>query len=275
MFLDQPFPYRTSFGIHTIVGLTIGISLSFILIVLGPFGTDTFQHELKFALLAGYGLIMFIVYLVAHGAENVIFLKDKIWNWGREITFQILFGLLAILSAYLYQEFIINQSTISLTYFISFLFYIALPIFPLLVIPAVLLRFFLVKNSNDRVNVIKGNDICEYVALKGENSTDVLIVNRTSLLFVKSVDNYVQVYYKENDQIENRILRSTLSNIGEQVDYLLQPHRSYLINPYQKFYLKGNSQKAQLSIQGTNEVIPVARSAYRQLKNKLQTIPKG
>ncbi len=278
MFLDNSFPYRTSFGIHVIVGLSIGVSLSFILLVLGPFGTDSFEHEFKFALLAGYGLIKFIVYLIAHIIENNVFLKDKIWNWGREITFQILFGLSAIFFAYLYQEYVINEHSISATYFVSFLFYIALPIFPILVIPTVLLRFALVKTSNESKEIKESprvNQPKKIIELKGENTTDVLIVDVASLLFVKSVDNYVKVFYQGESGIENRILRSTLSSMMIQADFLWQPHRSYLINPRQDFILKGNSQKAFLALKGFSETIPVARSSYRKLKLLLQFNPIG
>lgn len=280
MFLDKPFPYRTSFNVHTVIGLLIGFFLSFILIVLQPFGTDSFNHPYKNALLAGYGLIKFILYLIAHLFENQIYKKDKIWNWGREITFQILFAISAISIAYLYQEHVINQQQFSIAIFISFFFYIALPIFPIICIPTVLARYVLVSNSvktnlsNAGVNqeVVDQN---KYVELKGENNADILIVERNNLLFIQSIDNYVQVHYKEGKEFKKEILRSTLANIGVQAGFLWQPHRSYLINLTQDFKLIGNSQKAQLAIEGYVDLLPVARSSYKALKNHLLRIPKG
>ena len=117
MFLDKPFPYRTSYNIHTIAGIILGLVLGFILIVLEPFDNSSFQHPYRNALLAGYGLIVFGAYLVAHAVENIIFNKRKIWNWGKEITFQVLFGISTILLTYIYHEYIINERSFSFTIF--------------------------------------------------------------------------------------------------------------------------------------------------------------
>lgn len=279
MFLDKSFPYRKSFHIHTIIGLVLGVSLAFILIVLEPFDNRSFEHPYRNALLAGYGFVTFFTYLIGHFFENMIFNKDKVWNWGREITFQVVFGVSAILIAHLYHEYVINDRTFSFTIFLSFLFYFALPIFPLLAMPMMLLRYILAKNSNktniDTKSKDFGNIDKVYIELKGENVTDIVIIEQNNLLFVKSVDNYVQIYYHEDGIIQNRILRCTLAGILEQASFLWQPHRSYLINPKQNFVLKGNSQKASLSLSGLTERIPVARSAYSKVKIRLQSNPIG
>jgi hypothetical protein len=279
MFLDKPFPYRTSYNIHTIAGIILGLVLGFILIVLEPFDNSSFQHPYRNALLAGYGLIVFGAYLVAHSIENIIFNKRKIWNWGKEITFQVLFGISTILLTYIYHEYIINERSFSFTIFLSFLFYFALPIFPLLVLPLVLLRYVLANNSLKESSRYNAQDILEeetkYIELKGDNVSDIVIVAHESLLFVKSVDNYVQIYYQDTTGIQNRILRSTLGSILVQADFLYQPHRSYLINPKQNFELKGNSQKASLSLKGFSDEIPVSRSSYSKIKLLLQSSPVG
>lgn len=279
MFLDTPFPYRKSFHIHTIIGLVLGFSLGFILIVLEPFDNRSFEHPYRNALLAGYGFVTFMAYLIGHTFENFVFNRDKFWNWGREITFQVVFGVSAILIAHLYHEYIINERTFSFTIFLSFLFYFALPIFPLLAMPMMLLRYILSKNSNktniDTKSKDFGNIDKVYIELKGENVTDIVIVEQNNLLFVKSVDNYVQIYYHEDGIIQNRILRCTLARILEQASFLWQPHRSYLINPKQDFVLNGNSQKASLSLSGLTDRIPVARSAYSKVKIRLQSNPIG
>ncbi len=279
MFLDKSFPYRKTFHIHTIIGLVLGVSLAFILIVLEPFDNRNFQHPYRNELLAGYGFVTFITYLLGHGIENIAFKRDDVWNWGREITFQVVFGISAILIAHLYHEYVINGRTFSFTIFLSFFFSFALPIFPILAMPMMLLRYVLAKDSKE-INVkaeLKNAEKTEkaYITLKGENATDIVIIEQQCLLYVKSVDNYVQIYYQEQGVTQNRILRCTLSQILEQATFLWQPHRSYLINPKQDFVLKGNSQKASLSLPGITDSIPVARSAYSQIKIGLKANPIG
>ena len=279
MFLDSNFPFQRSYNVHTIVGLVLGATLSFILIVLEPFGTANFKHEYRNALLLGYGLLSFIMYLMAHAIEVIPYNRDKIWNWGREITFQVLFGICSIIITFIYQEYMINKQPLSLTFFLGFLFYIALPIFPLLALPTLLLRYVLIKNSLDKH--ASSNNHSEiplkqtYIEFKGESQADVVVITRTKLVYVASVENYVKIYYLEGAGVKNAIIRSTLASIKEQADFLWQPHRSYLINLSQDFVLKGNSQKSYLILDGMDMEIPVARSSYSKLKNKLQSVPKA
>jgi len=80
------------------------------------------------------------------------------------------------------------------------------------------------------------------------------------------MDNYIMVYL-DNDQAKGMMLRATLSEILEQAPFLVQPHRSYLVNPKHAFKVKGNSQKAVLISDRIEETIPIARSSYKEVKN--------
>ena len=279
MSLQKPFPYSPSFGAHIIIAILLGTTLSFILIVLEPVGISDMTGFFGDAKKAGYGITIAVGYLISHYVSNRYFLKTHQWTWGDELVFQVSSGLFGITLAYLYHDSIINEQSFSLTMYLGFLLYLALPIFPLLVTPVFLLRYFLVSStgiSNGKKEFqVEHKSGIEYLNLNGKNQKDGLIVAKNSILYAKSVENYVQLFYLGDSGVESKIFRSTLAEFVEQAGFMVQTHRSYLLNPLQPFLLKGNSQKSELIHETLGEPIPVSRSHYAKVKISLSTIPKG
>ena len=280
MVLKRRFPFNAGYGIHILIGVILGSILSFILIVLQPFGTNNFEHPLKKFLLAGYGFSLFFSYVVSHIVAVKTVKQSDRWNVGYELIFQVYSALLGFFFGYIYHDYFINQRAFSLIQFFEFMLYAALPIFPLIAFPNILLRYLFLNGNpkEEQINTSASSSKKEfekdlYVTFKGENKNELVIVEKSKLVFVKSIDNYVQLYYLTKDGLQNKIIRSTLLKILTHAPFLIQVHRSYLIQLTPEFVLKGNSQKAYLELQGYPDQISVARSSYALLKKQLQNIP--
>jgi len=146
---------------------------------------------------------------------------------------------------------------------------------PLIAIPNVLLRYNFLQETKKRENSKLINntkeEINSSIGFRGLNKDDVLIINKENLLYIKSIDNYVEIYSLFNNSIKKTIIRSTLSMIYKQsAGFLIQPHRSYLINPNQSFSLIGNSQKSTIKLIDLDITIPVARTSYKKFKKQMQ-----
>lgn len=131
-----------------------------------------------------------------------------------------------------------------------------------------MLRYLFIKNPSKKIEKKQSeeeNKVSETITFEGKNAKDKLTIFKEQLLYVKSVDNYV-IVFSTDGQKKNRMLRASLSSILEQAPHLVQPHRSYLINPKQLFRIKGNSQKATLISELVEEEIPIARTSYKTIK---------
>jgi len=67
-----------------------------------------------------------------------------------------------------------------------------------------------------------------------ENGKKSLSLKPEFFLFLKSADNYVEVYYRNGEGIKKQLLRNTLKNIEQryhQSPYVKRCHRGYLVNP--------------------------------------------
>ncbi len=269
MLLNTSFPFTTSYRVHILIGITVGSLLGFILIFLQPFNINNFDHSYKEILFMGFGLIKFVNYMGAHFVENYFYKRKKTWVWWNEVMFLILSSISGAIFGYLYLDIVFEKQPLSLFRLLLFCSYIVLPVLPLIIFPKLVLRYFFSKNSIQDSQEIIDNDqdkVIENITLVGDNHKDEFTIPREQLLYVKSVDNYVMVFYK-SDTIQRVMLRGKLSAILTQAPFLIQPHRSYLINPKHVFVIKGNSQKATLISKEIEEAIPIARTSYKTIKN--------
>ena len=89
------------------------------------------------------------------------------------------------------------------------------------------------------------------------------------ILFIKSANNYIEIYFLEEDQIEKKLLRNTLKNIELQIESyptLVRCHRTYVVNTlyFEKF--NGNCNHHEITIKGYTKPIPVSRHYYLKVK---------
>ena len=272
MFLNKPYPYNSSFKTHVLIAVILGLLLGFILLVLKPLNLtiDRLDNYGK-VLLMGFGLVKFVNYLLAHVIENYVYREIKKWTWWNEIIFLVFSTITGAILGYIYSDFVLNKQILSFRKLIIFFFYIVLPITPLLIFPKAVLRYLFSTNANKNIkatvsDAVRVQDKQENnILLEGQNSNDQLVLLEIQLIYVKSVDNYLLVYYEDNG-IQNKMLRATLNEIAKQIPFLVQPHRSYLINPKHDFKIIGNSQKAVLTSSSFKGQIPIARSSYKNIK---------
>jgi len=92
------------------------------------------------------------------------------------------------------------------------------------------------------------------------------------ILFIKSANNYVEVHYLNEDKIEKKLVRNTLTNIELQVEPysgLIRCHRTCIVNTQHIEKFNGNCNDRTLTIAGYNKQIPVSRRYYLQVKEAL------
>ncbi|MEM8894761.1 MAG: LytTR family DNA-binding domain-containing protein [Bacteroidota bacterium] len=98
------------------------------------------------------------------------------------------------------------------------------------------------------------------VTFLSENQKDQFQLKPENLLFVKSADNYVEIYYHDTKQSGKRLLRNALQKLEEEFrheNFLIRCHRSYLVNPANIDHIDNSPGKVELNVKG--EVIPVSK----------------
>lgn len=247
-----------------IIGGLLGMFLAVLIIFLEPFDTNQFQSDYKLLLLSGFGAVFALAYMVYSMAEGVVcaWLKSY-WVLWQEAVSVILFFLFSGTVVFLYNCYVINGAVYTVSGHVWYLTHI---VAPMMLIVSPLLVYLRQKLGEKVVPVAP-----DAIILHGLNKHEELHLKKSDVLFVKSVENYVEIVFLDSEGNKKaKTFRQTLSNVHAQISYLEKPHRSYLVNLDNVESIHGNSQKAELLLKKTEGKIPISKSFYKNIKSKLE-----
>jgi len=205
---------------HFLIAFAIAIWLSIFLILIAPFDIAELPIKVRLEILPMYGLISFVGYVVLIPFQNWAYKKMRKQSIFFEILIIVLFNIIVLLGSYWYYKSSIVNGNYS---FMKFTFEVYYPIFFILLPIIIFARWFI--NRKVVLQEVKK------IILTGDNKLDILQIKEEDLICVSSADNYVEVAYLINNELNKKLLRTTLKNIETQLPQLLKVHRSHLINP--------------------------------------------
>lgn len=264
----------------------IGAGIFAVLAVFQPFGTYIFEHELKYLILAGYGLLVPLTAFVLRESASLFwtdFFALGRWTFRRELIFSGIFLLISVVLSYVYQRLAIG-GRFSLIGFLSFVSYaVATAILPMGFFVA--WRFFDLKNRlltrefTEKMAQMPASPGEELVLLQGENKHEKHTLVRAEMLFLRAADNYVEIFLLKNGQTQRLMLRGALSNIFLQLEKageFRQVHRSFVVNFDHTIRLEGKSPTYFLVFEQAPDAgeVPVSRSAVADIRIRLAAKPR-
>jgi adenylate cyclase len=97
-----------------------------------------------------------------------------------------------------------------------------------------------------------------------------LKLNVDDILYIAAEDNYSRVVWTDGTKRREKVLRSTLKQMEEQLTGMdmLRCHRSYLVN-CSRYALEGDSRGYKLSSGADPEILPVSRAYSRKIIERL------
>jgi hypothetical protein len=110
------------------------------------------------------------------------------------------------------------------------------------------------------------------ITIKAENEKDNLTILHTTFLAATSADNYVKIFYQENEKLKTTIIRSTLKRVEENTaafPQFFRCHRTAIVNMSLVHAVNGSAQGYRLQLPYLQEEIPVSRNLNQLVKEKL------
>lgn len=114
-----------------------------------------------------------------------------------------------------------------------------------------------------------------HITVQAENEKDNLTILYTSFLAATSADNYVKVFYQENEKLKTTIIRSTLKRVEESTasfPQFFRCHRTAIVNMSLVQSVNGSAQGYRLQLPLLQEEIPVSRNLNQVVKDKLAAL---
>jgi hypothetical protein len=204
---------------HLLIGIFISIWLFIFAFFIRPFDDGTISFKMWLLISVGFSLIAFLCYGLLAIIQKSIYQKVSKWNIGFEIVSLIFFQLLFSISTYIYYKSpFLNGGYDFFEFLRIIIFKSALISTPIIV----LARIYSVK-------LIPTKD--ENIIIRGENKLDILKIRKQDLVCVSNSQNYVEIFFIDGSQLKTKLIRSTLKKVQHDFDFLVQVHRSHLINP--------------------------------------------
>lgn len=273
--LNQPI-VKSKFKKEIYFSIFIGLSVFIILLVFQPFGTNNFNDDNKVFILFGYGIIISLGYIIFAFIFPLIFKRfyhnnnNNNWTIGNELLHYVFVFFLIIVLTYFYRNIIFNVTFSFERLFRYTLVALSTGIIPLSFV--LLLKyypFFIERPKQINTTINSKNTL---IHILGGNKKEELSFNIEELLFIKSLENYVEIYLFNKQKIQKNILRSTLTKIKSQIhcESVIQVHRSYIVNLKNTTEIIGKSPNYKLKLYHSDFEIPISRTKIKFIREKVQ-----
>lgn len=278
-FLKSPYPFEYSVrkSIWIIAGASLFVTL--FLFLFKPFelhlieGVRLFNICLYFGLSTGTVLAVFYFLIIPLFPG---FFNEESWTILRHILWvSTLFMCISLANALL--MYVIEQRSFTWTTFLTSFWQVTAlgVIISALIVPLDYLRHYKA-NQKEAEQVPKLSDsqstYNNIFKFESENQKEQLRLSSDELLYLTSADNYVEVVFSEGLEVSKKLLRGTLARAEEQIHdpNIIRCHRSYIVNLHKVISVSGNAQGFQLTLRGTDRIIPVSTTYKKEVMRLLK-----
>ncbi len=281
--LRQPYPFEKRWPQTFLSALWASLFVTFFLFFFKPFGTQirAGKEWIYLGYCALFGWVTAVMTIVVNGFcifLPAVFDEEK-WRIWKEILFNLFFiaciGFGNLLLAHFTWNVPLNGKMFLAWQGLTF----AVGIFP------TLFGAFLGQMKLNRKYVAEAAllsrqvhppvvDSHQTVTLSGDNQNELIRLDAGQIAWLSAADNYVQVFYFENDVLKNRMLRATLKKMEDALAHCPQffrCHRTYIVNLEKVREVSGNAQGYRLLLKGADASIPVSRNLNDLIQTKLSS----
>jgi hypothetical protein len=107
------------------------------------------------------------------------------------------------------------------------------------------------------------------VMFESEYQQENLELDVHSLRLIKSANNYIEIFWVENEKLQHKLIRCSLKKAEEIVkeySFMFKCHRTSIINVKFIDEVEGNSQGVKVHLEDLEFSVPVSRNYINQLK---------
>ena len=279
--LNNPSP---KYDLKEHLKLFFGISLGIFLFVLffQPFGNVRPDIDEKLLYNAGMGGITFLmmwIFRIVIPYTFRGFSSFEKWNIHSET---LVYGLIIVFNSLAYVFYIRYVGPLRMSMFL--IFKIALVgLVPVVVLNTAdtrkslnqLMHALIEKNKNLTTRISDSEEDPKAVEVfASENKSEIVQIPVDDLMLVKSADNYVELVYKDQEKLQQKLIRNTLKNIESQLknySEIIRCHRTFIVNKkFVQDFTRGYTGY-RLKLSGYQEEIPVSRQYLLTVKDAITT----
>ena len=109
------------------------------------------------------------------------------------------------------------------------------------------------------------------VNITDENGKVIVNMPVRNILYFKSEDNYVLLFYKRDQLVQKELIRTTLKKLEQDLDlpFFVRIHRSYMINSLNLVSAVKTSRGYQVKMEGPDHLLQVSATYQQSFESKV------
>jgi predicted house-cleaning noncanonical NTP pyrophosphatase (MazG superfamily) len=261
---------------NSIIVFFISVGVPLFLMIFQPFDIGLLPVKDKYYLIIGFGVITFLalsLHLLFIPSMFPKLFRSLKWNVKKEILWN-LWILFTILTGFFFFTKALGVLSFDFNLVIKLILTATIPISALIIINQNrMLRSHLKRagelNKKLRDNKLRQEEIISFVS---DYQKDSLAIKVNSLLFIRSANNYIEVFWKEGDAVKNQMVRCSMAYSEEllkEYKFIVKCHRSYIVNISHIDRFEGNLQGYKLFFENIDFPIPVSKSLAGKLQEMI------
>lgn len=260
-FLNHPFHLLDKKRNRWLLIVVTGVFVILFMNLYLPFNISRwYENELipLFLILSSFGVIGMLVLAISQFFIRKLFKITSLRMYGVMLWFFVELILLTLTMYFIYGDRHLTGPDMIAEMALT-LKYTAL----ILIIPysgVLLLLYATQKNPAEISSPTSENQL---VKIMDENGTLQIVIDLAYFLFIKSADNYVEVYFLKDSKAKKELVRTSMKKLEAELKYfpIRRCHRSFMVNIDKISLLEKSTQGLMLSLKGySDDSIPVSKN---------------
>ncbi len=272
-FLNKPYPFNDDLKHNTKIIFFISMGVFVFLFLFQPLQIDSLATRDKYFLVIGLGIITFLslsLNLLILPSLFPKILHGSSWNVKKEIFWDLWVLFTVSVGYFLYYK-ALGIMEFGFDMIIKLILIAIVPTSVLIVLNRHRLLRSHLRLANElniklREHKASPDKLVHFVS---DYQKDNLSLKASIILFVRSANNYIEIFWKEDQGINNQMVRCSLLKAEEVLrDYkfIFKCHRSFLANINHIEKIEGSSQGYRLYFEKIDFPIPVSKNYATKLK---------
>lgn len=232
----------------------------------------------------GFGIIIFITSLLSFVLIPLSIPHNiTIGKW--ESTLPHIFNILMFIfsaTAFVFYLAYVGKTVISLYIIFKIALVCLIPLIILIILSknkSLEINLKILKEQNNllisQLNKFEKEEEDSEIEILSDSKSDNINLKLKEIILIKSADNYIEIYFLDNGQVEKKLIRNTLKGIEVQLEKynnFIRCHRTGIVNILYIEKLARNYSGYYLKVNHLEETIPVSRQ-YLQILKKAIVFP--
>jgi hypothetical protein len=270
---NKPYPFNEDLKHNSKLIFFISIGVPLFLLLLQPFDISLLPKRDKYYLIIGFGVITFLslsLYLLFIPSLFPKKFTSSTWNVKKEIFWNT-WILFTILTGYFFYCKTLAVMKFDFNLVIKLILTAIIPISALIIINQNRMfrsRFKLSDEINKKLKDHK-EILDKIIYFNSDYQKDSLAIKVNLLLFIRSANNYIEIFWKEGDSVKNQMVRCSMAYAEELLKehkFIVKCHRSFMVNINHIDRFEGNLQGYKLYFEKIDFPIPVSKNFASKLQ---------